>query len=230
MLNFTDVSQAAPQKNFSFQRSHFPGWAPYAEFQPATLEVGTRDMTAASMWKRQHVHGSTAFFMLALESVVTNYTGWYQWWSCNVTWRNVGSLWRSQIIRIMLRTKHQIHQTCSFLVLITLYPIKVNEIKSCFTHLTIISPELQNYLNWWGRWAFSGWSLNGNLPQVGVNVKNIWNHHLGDFLFRLCLSATTSITSCLAASPAATRFTSRLAAKTCKQRGLGLFFPLWLGL
>ena len=34
-------------------------------------------------------------------------------------------------------------------------------------------------------------SQNGNLPQIGVNIKNIWNHHLVIWLILVWLSSWT---------------------------------------
>ena len=39
--------------------------------------------------------------------------------------------------------------------------------------------QLQRYSSWWFQPLWKILVNNGNLPQIGVKIKNLWNHHLG---------------------------------------------------
>ena len=56
--------------------------------------------------------------------------------------------------------------------------------KTCFLHLLIsvqsnfwaVNPLLRSS-SWWFPTHLKNISQNGNLPQIGMSIKNIWNHH-----------------------------------------------------
>ena len=39
--------------------------------------------------------------------------------------------------------------------------------------------------SWWFSTPMKNISQNGNLPQVGMKIKNVWNHHLDGDVFAL---------------------------------------------
>ena len=49
-------------------------------------------------------------------------------------------------------------------------PSNLNPVNECQTHIWfVVSTHLKNI------------SQSGSSPQVGVKIKNVWNHHLDDF-------------------------------------------------